>query len=195
MTIDCGGRLLTARDGLCLFLEEQYEKVRFFDELSMGSSRADLVMVTETDLIGIEIKSDADSYARLPRQVKDYNRFFDQNIIVVGSSHAAHVAEHVPANWGIVVVNEEKGRLDLYELRRPQGSGKSRLKQQIKLLWRRELSRIQEKNGLYKYVGKRRSFVEKYILESVEADKLKANLIEELFERDYNALKKENQKA
>lgn len=34
--------------------------------------------------VGIEIKSDADTYARLDRQVKDYDRYFDRNIIVVG---------------------------------------------------------------------------------------------------------------
>ncbi len=55
------------RDGLCLFLEEKYGKVRFFEELRLGNSRADMVMATERDLIGLEIKSDADSYVRLPR--------------------------------------------------------------------------------------------------------------------------------
>lgn len=41
----------------------------------MGKSRADVVMVLEEELVGIEIKSDADTYARLSRQVKDYDRF------------------------------------------------------------------------------------------------------------------------
>ncbi|MBR2743317.1 MAG: MmcB family DNA repair protein [Clostridia bacterium] len=174
------------RDGLCLYLEKQYEKVRFFDELSMGRSRADLVMVTENDLCGIEIKSDADSYARLPRQIKDYNKYFDRNIIVIGSSHAAHAADHVPEDWGIIVVNKEGGGIDLYELRPPKPSGKPKLKRQLSLLWRRELSHIQEKNGLYKYRAKSRPFIEKYIFESVEVEKLKSDLIEELFERDYS---------
>ncbi|MBQ3379909.1 MAG: sce7726 family protein [Clostridia bacterium] len=177
------------RDGLCLFLETQYGKVRFFDELVIGRSRADLVMVTNTDLIGIEIKSDADTYTRLPGQIKDYDRFFDLNMIVVGSSHAARVSEHVPEDWGIIVVNEEGGKLDQYELRRPKPSVKSKTKQQLKLLWRRELSHIQKKNKLFKYPQKSRSFVEKYILESVEAVKLKTDMIEELFERDYTSLK------
>ena len=55
------------RDDLCIYLEEKYGQVRFFDELSMGKSRADIVMVTEEELIGIEIKSDADTYDRLSR--------------------------------------------------------------------------------------------------------------------------------
>ena len=50
---------------LCLFLEEKYGKVHFFEDHRIGNSRADMVMVTEHALVGIEIKSDADSYARL----------------------------------------------------------------------------------------------------------------------------------
>ena len=38
----------------------------------MSRSRADIVMITPTALYGIEIKSDADTYARLSSQVKDY---------------------------------------------------------------------------------------------------------------------------
>ena len=43
------------RDGLCDFLEEQYGKVRFFDELVIGRSRADIVMVTMEGLTGVEM--------------------------------------------------------------------------------------------------------------------------------------------
>ena len=55
------------RDGLCFYLEERYGEVRFFEELTIGKSRADIVMVTRESIIGIEIKSDADI-------VKDYLR-------------------------------------------------------------------------------------------------------------------------
>ena len=53
------------REPLFFFLEETYGKVRFFEEKIIGKSRADIMMVTEGALIGIEIKSDADTYARL----------------------------------------------------------------------------------------------------------------------------------
>lgn len=62
------------REPLFDFLEEQYGKVRIIEEKAMGKSRADVVMVLEEELVGIEIKSDADTYARLSRQVKDYDR-------------------------------------------------------------------------------------------------------------------------
>ena len=53
------------REPLFDFLEETYGKVRILEEKMMGRSRADVVMVTSDSLYGIEIKSDADTYARL----------------------------------------------------------------------------------------------------------------------------------
>lgn len=44
---------------------------------------------------------------------------------------------------------------------------------------------LQERNGLHKYATKSKSYVEKYILESVEEDMLKQQIREILFERDY----------
>ena len=173
------------RDSLCLFLEEIYGTVRFFDEFRIGSSRADIVMVTKNSIIGIEIKSDADSYARLPTQVGDYDRFFDGNYIVIGASHAARIAEHVPEHWGIIVVNGKEDSIFFRVQRNMKLTQESKLGMQIKLLWRRELAHIQSQNGLYRYAGKSRLFVEKYILRAVEERKLKTCMMEELFERDY----------
>ncbi len=95
------------REPLFDFLEETYGKIRIFEEKRMGGSRADIVMVTPELVIGIEIKSDADSYTRLRSQVEDYDRYFDQNIVVVGTSHAMHIEEHVPEHWGIITVERE----------------------------------------------------------------------------------------
>lgn len=63
------------REPLFEYLEEQHDKVRILEEKTMGRSRADVVMVLEEEVVGVEIKSDADTYARLSRQVKDYDRF------------------------------------------------------------------------------------------------------------------------
>ena len=46
------------REPLFDFLEEQYRKTRIIEEKTMGKSRADVVMVLEEELVGIEIKSD-----------------------------------------------------------------------------------------------------------------------------------------
>ena len=78
------------REPLFDFLEDRHSKIRIIEEKTMGKSRADVIMVLENEVVGIEIKSDADTYARLSRQVKDYDRYFDRNIVVVGSRHAHH---------------------------------------------------------------------------------------------------------
>ena len=89
------------REPLFEYLEELYGKIRIIEEKTMGRSRADIVMVTTESLFGIEIKSDADTYARLDRQVKDYDKYYDYNIAVVGSSHGIHIKEHIPGYWDI----------------------------------------------------------------------------------------------
>ena len=61
------------REPLFEFLEENYGKIRILEEQVMGQSRADIVMVVPDALYGIEIKSDADTYVRLERQVPDYD--------------------------------------------------------------------------------------------------------------------------
>lgn len=176
------------RDGLCDHLEEKYGKIRFFEELTMGKSRADIVMVTEQGLYGIEIKSDADTYERLSRQVKDYDRFFDYNYVVVGTSHAGHIKEHVPEYWGIISVEEDNGKLDCYDMRQPQTNPKAKLTNMMGLLWKRELAILQEKNGLYKYADKSKMYRKKYLMDSVDKELLKKQMIEVLFERDYSLI-------
>ena len=179
------------RDELCEYIEQKYGKVRFFEELTMGKSRADIVVVTERGLIGVEIKSDADTYERLSRQVKDYDRFFDYNYVVVGTSHAHHIREHVPEYWGVITVEPDGKELDFYLLREPEISPKVKLTNQLSLLWRREFAALQQKNGLYKYPGKSKMYVKKYLMESVPAEELKKQMIDVLFERDYSIFEQE----
>ena len=69
------------REPLFDYLDEKYPKNRIFEEKIMGKSRADIVMVLDGSLAGLEIKSDADTYDRLETQVKDYDKFCDITIL------------------------------------------------------------------------------------------------------------------
>lgn len=173
------------REPLFDFLEAEYGKIRIIEEKTMGRSRADVLMVTEEALFGIEIKSDADSYERLARQVKDYNKFFDYNYVVAGTRHAHHIEEHVPAHWGIITVEQEAGRPDFYLLRRPSLNPKRDLLKKLSLLWRPELAHILAENKLPKYTGKNKAFIARKLKEKVEEDVLNRMISEELFQRDY----------
>lgn len=191
------------REPLFEFLEDTYGKIRILEEKVTGSSRADVVMVTEEALFGLEIKSDADSYGRLASQVKDYDKYYDYNYAVVGSRHGLHIREHVPEYWGVITVEETEQGVDFYLLRKPKKNPKARLKGKLKFLWKSELAAIQERHDMPKYKEKSRDFVIQKILERTEYPAQKKGFIEEsllhreiseaLFERDYTLL--ENSRA
>ncbi|MCR5580927.1 MAG: sce7726 family protein [Pseudobutyrivibrio sp.] len=152
------------REPLFDFLEIEYGKTRIIEEKMMGRSRADVVMVITSALVGIEIKSDSDTYARLASQVADYDKYFDYNIVVVGSSHAMHIDEHVPEHWGIITVEEADGAADFYFLRRPALNKKMKLKRKMEILWRPELAKITEHFGMPAYQAlSKRKLVDKII--------------------------------
>lgn len=179
------------REPLFEFLEEYYGKVRMIEEKRMGRSRADVVMILPEAICGLEIKSDADTYARLSRQVRDYDQYCDCNFIVAGTRHAHHVAEHVPDWWGIITVELEEGRPDFYVLRKPQANPKVDWKKKMSLLWRPELVHIQEINQLPRYRDRSKQFVIEKILLKVPKDKLYRQISQELFERDYTQIAEE----
>lgn len=178
------------REPLFSFLEEYYGKMRIIEEKTMGKSRADVVMVLPDALYGIEIKSDADTYVRLADQIKDYDRYFDYNIVVVGTSHGEHVPEHVPAYWGIITVEIVDGRFDFYVLRKPLPNPKVKWKKKLELLWRPELAQLQEWNEMpkYKQLSKAKLFdkILERVPEKISEELLRAQVSELLFERDYS---------
>ncbi len=176
------------REPLFLFMEEYYGKARMIEEKIMGRSRADVVMVTEDSFFGIEIKSDADTYSRLGRQVPDYDLYFDYNYVAVGSTHAFHIAEHVPPHWGIITIDEVEDRPDFYIFRKPQENPGMDLLRKLSLLWRPELARILERNGLPPHSRFSKKRVIKYIADSVPYSLLRKQMSYELFERDYTTI-------
>lgn len=178
------------REPLFDFLDEIYITNRIIEEKQMGRSRADAVLVTPEAVFGIEIKSDADTYARLKRQVRDYNLFYDYNYVVVGTSHAYHIQEHVPKWWGIITVEMENGNPDFYMLRKPDKNPKVKWKRKLSMLWRPELAHIQEINHMPKYKQKSKDFVIEKIIEKIPEEILQFQVCEELMQRDYNEIGK-----
>ena len=179
------------REPLFDFLEETYGRIRIIEEKMMGRSRADVVMVMEDALCGIEIKSDADTYTRLSRQVKDYDIYYDINMVVVGGTHGNHIREHIPDYWGVITVEAAENGLDFYVLRDPERNSKMKPESKIGILWRPELNHILEKNDMPKYREKSKRFVAGKILQKVPQDLLAKQISEELFERDYTTIQQE----
>jgi len=122
---------------------ESRGETRIFEEFPMGDSRADMLLVTKTKLIGLEIKSDRDSFVRLERQIKDYERFFDTNYLVVGTYHVEEALRTVPAHWGIYEVYEDAEGTYVMELVRSASMAlKDNTEEKLNLLWRNELMQI-----------------------------------------------------
>lgn len=180
------------REPLFDFFDEKFGKVRIIEEKQIAKSRADVMLVLEEKLIGVEIKSDADTYARLARQVKDYNKFFEYNYVVVGSSHSKHIEEHVPEYWGIIEAISKEESVEFNVLREPEINKRAqrtyKMKRKLSILWRPELSHIQEINGMPKYKQRSKDFVVTKIMEKVPWDLLHKQISEELFQRDYNTI-------
>ena len=180
------------REPLFDFFDEKFGKVRIIEEKQIAKSRADVMLVLEEKLIGVEIKSDADTYARLARQVKDYNKFFDYNYVVVGSSHSKHIEEHVPEYWGIIEAISKEESVEFNVLREPEINKRAqrtyKMKRKLSILWRPEFSHIQEINGMPKYKQRSKDFVITKIMEKVPWDLLHRQISEELFQRDYNTI-------
>lgn len=178
------------REPLFDYLDETFGKTRVMEEKMMGKSRADVIMVIEDAVVGIEIKSDADTYSRLKTQVNDYDRYFDYNIIVVGTAHAMHVKEHVPEYWGIITVEEIGGEPDFYMYREAIRNDKVEILRKMELLWRPELAMLQEKYGMPKYANlgkdKVRARIAAYMEDNINI--LNHDISELLFERDYDKM-------
>lgn len=176
------------REPLFDWLEARCRIVRFLEEKTMGRSRADIIMVREDMICGIEIKSDADTYARLSRQVKDYDRCCDRCYAAVGVSHAYHIEEHLPPYWGIITVEKIDAGFDFYMMREAMPNPRMNLKNKLSLLWRPELAAIQKKYGLPAYKEKSKKFVEEKLYEKLDHAVLNHAISDALFERDYTTI-------
>ncbi len=182
------------REPLFDYLEERFGKTRMFEEKNIGRSRADVLMLTESQMIGLEIKSDADTYERLKKQVRNYDKYCDINYVVIGKSHEMHVEKHIPAYWGILTAYYDGHQIVIEEQREAETNPKRNQDRQLSLLWKSELSHILERNKLPKYKQKSKKFVREKLLNKLEWEPLKQQACEELFERDYSIWNDEMEK-
>ncbi len=165
------------------YLDMRHEKIRVMEEVVIGKSRADVVAVLPDSITGYELKSNGDTYSRLPVQTKFYDKYFDRNYIVVGETHMKRAHEYVPPYWGVICIPNVGN--DIKVLREAKANPKVKLRWQLSLLWRSELMNIRLRHGLHKYADKSKLFVIKYMIENMDSDTLRRELCNELFERDY----------
>ncbi len=173
------------REPLFDYLEDTYGKSRIIEEKVMGKARADVILILPDKIIGLEIKSSVDTYERLKKQVRNYDKYCDENYIVVGLRHIKHIEEHVPKYWGILCIYQDNNQIVIEERRPAQANPKVTLDCQLGWMWRNELDNILALHHLPKYKQKSKAFVSKKLMEKVDLAELKTALCDELFERDY----------
>jgi len=174
------------REALFAYLDAKHSKIRIIDEKVIGKSRADFMAVLDGIIIGYEIKSDLDTYARLKTQVRDYNKYFDICYVVVGESHQKGIVKRIPEYWGVLVVSTEDGVPKVYELRHADMNPKDVTANKLSLLWKNEIQNIAVKNGLPKYSNKNKKYLLRMLQEMIHPKELMLAFTDELFERDYS---------
>ena len=170
------------------YYEEKGKRMRFFEEFRLGrKTRADALLVTESEMIGFEFKSDKDTLARLEHQIHDYERFCDRNYLVTGQKYIEKAPEELPEHWGIYLIyldNEETLQLECIRKAKPN-SKRMRLHNQLRLLWRSELIPIIKKYKLGGVTKKNKLELVRTLEHNLSKEIQQQELLEALIERDY----------
>jgi len=88
------------------------------DEFRAGISRADVVVLNGTSTV-YEIKTELDSFAKLPSQLADYRRLFDRLCIVVPKELVRRTIKISDEAVGIIEISDE---LSVSTVREPQSN-------------------------------------------------------------------------
>ena len=84
------------------------------DELPTGSTRADVVHVTEHFMHGYEVKGDGDTLQRVENQLRCYAEVYDFVTFVVTEKHLAKLLPRLPAWVGILVAGPDSPTLRVH---------------------------------------------------------------------------------
>lgn len=114
-----------------------------------GDARVDLAVVNG-QLHGFEIKSEADTLARLPGQVTAYSRVFDRVTLVLSGRHTERAAAMAPPWWGIVCASPVRENVELTDVREASINPEVRARDLAELLWRDEVLTMLEDRGAAK---------------------------------------------
>ncbi len=113
----------------CVLIEEM--------GIEHGSSRIDVAAIGSL-VYGFEIKAGLDSFARLQRQVRHYDRLVDFAYLVLAENHLASAATSVPDYWGLIVAEARPAGIE-FRIERYAKRNLNRVPESLaRLLWRDE---------------------------------------------------------
>jgi len=117
-----------------------------------GEARVDIAVINGK-LHGFEIKSEADTLARLDGQVSAYNQIFDTMTIICGENHLDSIKEIVPHWWGIYTAKVSFGAVQLTRIRFAELNQEVSNRALAQLLWKPELIQLLNQAGIKKGVS------------------------------------------
>src|SRR5690606_14779718 len=89
-----------------IFKKEKLETTLMLNELKIGASKADLVLLNGSIRI-YEIKTELDGLGKLPKQLNDYQKFADKVYVVTDEKFAEKIkVEYADTNIGIIVLDD-----------------------------------------------------------------------------------------
>ena len=159
---------------------------RIISELGIGHGafRIDIVAVNGL-MHGYEIKSDADTLARLPEQAEAYSRVFDKLTLVVGERHIIKALSIIPDWWGVKLAKSHAdGTILFSDIRTALNNESQDVFSVAQLLWRQEaLDILESRNFAYGVKSKRRELIYKRLVSAIGIADLQKSVRDKLFTR------------
>ena len=116
------------------------------DELPTGTTRADVVHITEHFMHGYEVKGDGDTLQRVENQLRCYAEVYDFVTFVVTEKHLPKLLSRLPEWVGVLVADAEKADLRTH---RPAGYNATVQRAPLAaLLWVEEIKQFLLARGL-----------------------------------------------
>ncbi len=114
--------------------------------LAHGASRVDIAVING-HIRGLEIKAEADSLDRLPRQVEAYGRVVDRATLIADERHLPAALSLLPDWWGVVSARRAANGAVVFRRLRAERTNRSTDPMTVaRLLWRDEVRAILERH-------------------------------------------------
>ncbi len=125
-------------------------KGRVFEEMILGLGRARIdIVVADTRIHGIELKSAADSLYRLAQQQAIYNEYFERMTLVADERHCEEAEGIIPDWWGLIKVHRaQTGRVGFKRIRRSMNNPSVDPYRLVTLLWDCEIIDVLDEMGV-----------------------------------------------
>lgn len=87
------------------YILEQTQDITIGNEWTFGTNRSlvDLVLLSESSLTAVEIKSDRDRLDRLPEQIANYKLIFDFVYVLTTEKYIEKVLKMTPEDVGVII--------------------------------------------------------------------------------------------